>query len=100
MIKELVHKQSLIESLTEVLELTRKCGEKGYEYYVRDLLAHLHKGDSTNLKKDMKYCNPRSWNMNGFKDLTDKKKLNLELANIERLMKKNKRRLPWELIEL
>lgn len=81
--------QAFIESLSNVLELTRKCGAKGYEYFVRDVLTSLYQSNLAVFKTQIKYCNPRKWSMNGFNDPNDLRKLQILLADIERLMKRN-----------
>lgn len=86
MTKELTNKDVFIETLTVILDLTHKCGHKGYEHYVRDLLTVLHKDNLEKFRRDLKHSQPTDWQMTGFHDPQDKKKLRRQLIKLEELM--------------
>jgi hypothetical protein len=85
--KTILNKEAIIEALTIVLDLANKCGHKGYEHYVRDLLTNLYKDDINEFKKNSKYSRPTEWNMTGFKDPNDQEKLKKILSKLEELMR-------------
>lgn len=87
----ILDKEAFIKTLTSILDLTRLCGKNGYEYYTRDLLGRLFNEDIENFKKDLKFSEPTSWQLNGFKSKQDKDKdkFKSELKNLEELMQAN-----------